>query len=113
MCLAIWAASHIKEAIMGEVEPRLKKLVKDGPYQFIRHPVYLGITIALFGSTFELKSWVGMIGTFVLFLPSEIYRARLEEKALQSKFGKEWEEYALRTGFLLPLRIQETLQTFL
>jgi protein-S-isoprenylcysteine O-methyltransferase Ste14 len=39
---------------------------------------------------------------FLLFLPSEIYRAKLEEKALESKFGSEWEDYTAQTGFFLP-----------
>ena len=103
MGLVVWAAAHIKGAFMGEVEPRLDVLVQDGPYRHIRHPVYLGMTIALAGIPVALRSWLGLIGVLVLFLPSEIYRARLEEKALWRQFGSEWEKYAARTGFILPL----------
>jgi protein-S-isoprenylcysteine O-methyltransferase Ste14 len=104
MFLIVWAAIHIKEAFLGEVEPRLDILVQDGPYRFVCHPVYLGMTIALVGATVTLRSWPGMIGVFLLFLPSEIYRARLEEKALARKFGSEWENYAAQTGFILPCK---------
>jgi protein-S-isoprenylcysteine O-methyltransferase Ste14 len=102
MAMVIWAAAHIKGALAGMVEPRLNVLVKDGPYKFVRHPVYLGMTIALVGATVALRSWPGLIGVFHLFLPSEIYRARLEEKALARKFRSEWENYAAQTGFILP-----------
>lgn len=102
MSLVIWAATHIKGAFLGEVEPRLNLIVKDGPYRVVRHPVYLGMTIALLGVTVSLRSWPGLIGVFLLFLPSEIYRARLEEKALARKFGSNWENYAAQTGFILP-----------
>lgn len=102
MALVIWAAVHIKKAFMGEVEPRLDVLVRDGPYRFVRHPVYLGMTIALAGLTVVLRSWLGLIGVFLLFLPSEVYRAKLEEKALAFKFGSELENYAAQTGFILP-----------
>jgi len=102
MSPALWATIHIKEAILGEVEPRLDVLVKDGPYRFVRHPVYLGMTVALLGATIALRSWLGMIGVLILFLPSEIYRARLEDKALFLKFGSEWMKYATQTGFILP-----------
>jgi protein-S-isoprenylcysteine O-methyltransferase Ste14 len=102
MSLVVWAAIHIREAFLGEVKPRLDVLVRDGPYRFVRHPVYLGMTIALLGLAVALRSWPGLIGVFLLFLPSEIYRARLEEKALARKFGSEWENYAAQTGFILP-----------
>jgi protein-S-isoprenylcysteine O-methyltransferase Ste14 len=36
-------------------------------------------------------------------LPSEIYRAKLEEKALAQKFRAEWENYSKKTGFILPI----------
>lgn len=100
--LVIWSAMHIKEAFLGEVEPKLDVLIKSGPYQFVRHPVYLGMTIALTGLPIALRSWPGLIGVFLLFLPSEIYRAKYEEKALKSKFGSEWDDYAAQTGFMLP-----------
>jgi protein-S-isoprenylcysteine O-methyltransferase Ste14 len=103
MSLVLYAALYIKGAFLGEVEPRLKVLVKDGPYRMVRHPVYLGMTIALAGIPVSLRSWAGLIGVLVLFLPSEIYRAKLEEKALSNMFGSEWDIYAAQTGFILPL----------
>jgi protein-S-isoprenylcysteine O-methyltransferase Ste14 len=102
MSLVVWAAVYIKRAFLGEVEPRLEILVQNGPYRLIRHPVYLGMTIALAGLTIALRSWLGLIGVFLLFLPSEVYRARLEEGALLHKFGGKWENYTARTGFILP-----------
>jgi protein-S-isoprenylcysteine O-methyltransferase Ste14 len=103
MALVGWAAFYIKEAISGEVEPRLELLVKEGPYRFVRHPVYLGMTIAFIGVAFAFRSVPGLIGVFVLLLPTEIYRAKLEEKALAQKFGAEWEKYSKQTGFILPI----------
>lgn len=102
IALVIWAAAYIKGAFLGEVEPRLDVLVRDGPYRFVRHPVYLGMTIALAGLTVALRSWLGLISVFLLFLPSEVNRAKLEEKALACKFGSEWDNYAAQRGFILP-----------
>lgn len=107
MALVLWATWHIREAFLGEVEPRLEVLVQDGPYRLLRHPVYLGMTVALAGLTLTTRSWPGLVGVFLLFLPSEIYRARLEENALFRKFGEEWEEYADQTGFFLPFSGRE------
>lgn len=102
MALVVWAAVHIREAFLGRVHPRLGELIQSGPYRFARHPVYLGMTIALAGVAISLRSWPGLIGVFLLFLPSEVYRARLEEKALLREFGARWKDYAHRTGFMLP-----------
>ena len=103
MALVVWAATHIKGAFLGEVEPRLEGLVQSGPYRFVRHPVYLGMTIALAGVPISLRSWPGLMCVFLLFLPSELYRAKLEDRALLQKFGETWKGYARRTGFILPL----------
>lgn len=102
IALVIWSAIHIRGAFLGEIEPKLDVLVQNGPYRFVRHPVYLGMTIAFTGIPIALRSWLGLIAVFLLFLPSEIYRAKLEEKALESKFGSEWEDYTAQTGFFLP-----------
>jgi protein-S-isoprenylcysteine O-methyltransferase Ste14 len=104
MALASWAAIHIKEAILGEVEPRLSALVTSGPYKFIRHPVYLGITTALLGSTVTVRSWLGFLIVVLFFLPSVIYRAHQEERALANKFPSEWNKYATQTRFMFPMR---------
>ena len=42
-------------------------------------------------------SLLGILITLFLVIPSVIYRARLEEKALADRFGKEWEAYQERT----------------
>ncbi|MDT8307519.1 MAG: isoprenylcysteine carboxylmethyltransferase family protein [Anaerolineae bacterium] len=102
MALVLWAAYHLRGAFLGEVEPVLDSLVQDGPYRLVRHPVYLGMTVAFAGATIAMRSWLGLLAVFLLFLPSEVYRARLEEAALRSKFGDEWERYAAQTGFMLP-----------
>ncbi len=102
MLVVIWSAFHLREAFLGEVEPTRKDLVRSGPYKFVRHPVYLGMTIALAGAAISLRSWLGLITVFCAFLPSEVYRAKLEEEALQKRYGAEWEAYARETGFLLP-----------
>lgn len=100
--LMVWAAVYNKGAVLGEVRPQLDLLVRNGPYRFVRHPLYLGKTIALLGAAIILRSWPGLLAVFLLFLPSEIYRARVEEEALARKFGSEWENYAAQTPFFVP-----------
>jgi protein-S-isoprenylcysteine O-methyltransferase Ste14 len=103
MAIVIWAVWHLKKGILGGIEPENEILIKTGPYKYIRHPVYLGMTIAMLGIPVAFESWIGLLSVLIVFLPSEIYRAKLEEKALSSKFGKEWDEYKRESGFFFPL----------
>jgi protein-S-isoprenylcysteine O-methyltransferase Ste14 len=102
MAVVAWAAVYLRSAFVGEVEPKLNVLVRNGPYRLVRHPVYVGMTTALLGAAVTLRSGLGMIGTLLLFLPTEIYRARQEDEALARRFGGEWRDYASQTGFMLP-----------
>jgi len=104
MAIIIWAVYHLKKGILGGIEPENDVLVKTGPYKCIRHPVYLGMTIAMLGIPVAFESWIGLLAVLIFFLPTEIYRAKSEEKALSGKFGKEWDEYKRETGFFLPVK---------
>jgi protein-S-isoprenylcysteine O-methyltransferase Ste14 len=79
------------------------KLVKDGPYRYVRHPQYLGIYCIAVGL---LLMWPTFL-TLVMFpvLVGMYYRlARREEKDLEAKFGEEYLRYKKRTGMFLPIR---------
>ncbi len=98
----IWAAMYLKKAISGLISPRLEYIVTGGPFKYSRHPVYFGMMVAMFGVAISLRSWLGLVAVLLLFLPSEIHRARLEEKELSRKFGKDWIDYVNKTSFFLP-----------
>jgi len=102
LAVVLWALFHLRSGITGGIEPKLDAFVRGGPYRFVRHPIYLGWAVALVGLAVALRSWAGLLGVFLLYLPSVIWRAKLEERALARRFGSAWEEYVERTGFLLP-----------
>lgn len=97
-----WSTLVARNAVLGEIEPRSDKLIRTGPFALIRHPMYLGFSIALLGVAVSARSWPGMVCLFLLFLPSAIFRARREERALAARFGEQWRDYAARVPFLLP-----------
>ena len=100
----IWAWFYLKRAIAGMIQPRLNNLVTNGPYKYCRHPVYFGMTISFIGMAFALRSWLGLLAVLIIFLPSEIYRAKLEEKSLSEKFGEDWTTYKNNTSFFIPIK---------
>ncbi|MFQ5944379.1 MAG: methyltransferase family protein [Anaerolineales bacterium] len=76
------------------------RLVRHGPFAFIRHPMYLGIWLVLLGLTLLYRTWAPLV-LLVIFLP--LYRrAQREEAALAATFGEEWQIYSARVPMFLP-----------
>jgi len=67
------------------------RLVTHGPYTIVRHPMYLGLMLAAFGSLLIYQTWTTAM--FVIFVPFLLLRARREEQALAAEFGEQWQEY--------------------
>jgi len=93
---------YLKDGFFGETEPKLDQLIVDGPYRFCRHPQYLSFFVMILGIDLMFRSFIGVFYTFILSIPSAIYRATIEDKLLREKFGKEWDNYADKVGFLFP-----------
>jgi protein-S-isoprenylcysteine O-methyltransferase Ste14 len=103
MALFAWAVVHLREVFLGTVEPVSERLVTGGPYRWVRHPLYLSMLVMASGLALALRSQWGLACVVLLFAPTGVWRARLEEKALSAKFGQQWVDYASRTRFLLPM----------
>lgn len=93
---------YLRSGFFGETEPKLDFLITKGPYGFCRHPQYLSFIIIILGIDLMFRSLIGLVFTFALSIPSMFYRAKIEDKLLRDKFGKEWENYADKVGFLFP-----------
>ena len=102
MILFAWGVAYLKKVFLGYVEPKSDTLITSGPYRFARHPVYLGMVISAIGLTIGLRSLWAVLAVLLLLVPTGIYRARLEERALARKFGVEWDNYSRRTYFMFP-----------
>ena len=97
--LLLYVTYYLRSGFLGEVEPNLEHLVTAGPYRWCRHPLYLSFMLIILGLDLMFGSPAGILVTLLFALPSMIYRARLEEKALADRFGEEWEAYKERTRF--------------
>jgi protein-S-isoprenylcysteine O-methyltransferase Ste14 len=77
------------------------KVVTDGPYRRVRHPMYTAFLI-YFLSWFLISTSLLFIIVWLLFLFTLIARMPKEEEMLITQFGEEYREYMKRTGRLLP-----------
>jgi len=78
-----------------------QRLVTDGVYSHVSHPLYLGEISRNLGFALILSSLYGFVVVLVgsLFLP---FRIQIEERMLLEEFGREYEEYKRRTKKLIP-----------
>ena len=77
------------------------KLVKDGLYKHIRHPLYLGEILRNLGLVVIFSSVYGMLIVLLasIFL---LFRIEIEEKMLIGVFGEEYKKYKRSTKRLIP-----------
>lgn len=97
--VVLWIGSMINLGPSLRVLPGADRLVARGFYKRLRHPMYLGISLTLFGLLLASGSILGMAYLFAVVLPLNIVRARLEERALAEKFGEVYRVYRQSTLF--------------
>lgn len=73
------------------------RIVRDGLYQYLRHPSYTGYLLGNLGLGVAFSNWLSMVIIFVPILAASLYRIRVEEDALFEKFGDEYFQYASST----------------
>jgi protein-S-isoprenylcysteine O-methyltransferase Ste14 len=76
------------------------QLVTNGPFAFVRHPMYTGLILAALGSLLVYLTWTTLF--FTICAPMIAVRARREEEALATEFGDQWQEYCKRVPAFFP-----------
>ena len=96
--LAIYALLRLGRSFSIMAEAR--RLVTDGPYARVRHPLYLAEEIAAIGLFLQFLSvWTAML--FVVQFAFQLRRMANEERVLRDTFP-EYAAYAERTPRLIP-----------
>ncbi len=82
-------------------DDRGHKVCTTGPYRYVRHPMYVGVILALFCFPLALGSLFAFIPAFLIFILF-ILRTSLEDKTLQEELPG-YKEYAKKVRYrLLP-----------
>jgi protein-S-isoprenylcysteine O-methyltransferase Ste14 len=75
-------------------------LVTDGPYRYIRHPIYAGICLLTLAGAVAHRSWTG--GLFGgLILAGAVLRIACEEILVQARYP-EYAQYKAATWRMIP-----------
>ena len=87
--LRIWAAGHLEKS---------REVTTSGPYQFTRHPLYVGSSIMALGVAAGCRSVVVAV-VVGLYMATTITAAiRSEEAFLRERFGDAYDAYAESRG---------------
>ena len=93
MALRVWAAGYLEKG--GE-------LCTDGPYRYVRHPLYLGSLLAALGFAVMINAVWGWAAVLPLFLALYGIQVLSEERHLAAKYGATHADFAASVPVLLP-----------
>jgi protein-S-isoprenylcysteine O-methyltransferase Ste14 len=93
VAVRMWASGHIKKD---------RVLATDGPYAYVRHPLYVGNILLGIGFSLASGLWWSLplyVLILIIFYPPAIRR---EDDKLHRLFEKDWEIWRSKTRALIP-----------
>lgn len=99
--LRTWAAAYLQSEVVHDWKLHGEGLVADGPYRYVRNPLYLGgVLIAIgFGMAASRLGFVVMAGGLILFYCRLIAR---EESLLSETQGESYRQFLKAVPRLVP-----------
>jgi len=102
LCFAVWGRMHLGKYWSGRITLKENhRVIQTGPYAWVRHPIYSGLILALFGTAITLGTISAFAG-FAFMLISFVRKLKIEETWLRYQFGAEYEAYQNRVKALIP-----------
>ncbi len=107
--ILLWSAFLLRRRLIHPTPS--DQLMRTGPFQWVRHPMYLGGIVGAFG--FSLASSSLLATVYSLLQVVVLYTlAVTEELDLKNRFGTEYEAYCRTTPRLFPFpRVRESQET--
>lgn len=100
--LVAWAYVTMCGYWSGDISRRGDhRVVQEGPFALVRHPVYAGFLLGVFGGALALADpLVGVAA--IVSVPLMRGRARAEERFLEEALGDAYREYRRRVPMFVP-----------
>ena len=86
------------EKPLGRTEP----FVAQGPYRYVRHPLYLGVILLVLGWWLLLDYNFLLVSAILLLLWFNFVVAPFEEEELVAMFGEQYEQYSKEVPRIIP-----------
>lgn len=78
------------------------RLIRHGPYRYLRHPSYTGALLAFYGLAVGLGNVLSLLAIVLPVTWAFLRRIRVEEATLTQAFPREYPDYAAHSWRLLP-----------
>jgi protein-S-isoprenylcysteine O-methyltransferase Ste14 len=75
-------------------------LIRTGPYEYVRHPIYTGLLLAFAGVAVAIGQWRGLLALAFAFT-AFVIKSRIEEGRMRATFA-EYADYSRHTRALIP-----------
>ena len=100
---SIYSFGFLRTARIPEVFPVKyeRKLIKEGIYSIIRHPLYLSELCIILGN-FLISGVLSLLLFFLIWILILPHLLRWEEEGLIQRFGEEYMEYKRKVGGIIP-----------
>ncbi len=93
LSLMLWARLALREQWHGQAAIRSgHELIREGPYRFVRHPIYSGLALALMG-TVALRGDAAACAGLVAVLVALRLKVEAEDRLLSAHFGERFASY--------------------
>jgi protein-S-isoprenylcysteine O-methyltransferase Ste14 len=96
-----WATAYLRDEVVHDTVVRTEGLVADGPYRYMRNPLYLGTQLLMLGMALATSR----LGAILLIVGGGVIHLRLigrEEAALAAAQGEPFRAYCARVPRFLP-----------
>jgi len=101
--LLVWVHVHLGKNFSPHILIRAhQKMIQDGPYRLVRHPMYSAFIIFNIGVMIASANWLIALTWGIGLFVTLVYRIPREEQALILKFGEVYVKYKRQTGLLAP-----------
>ena len=102
LAFAIWARVHLGGNWSGTVTVKQgHELIRSGPYAYVRHPIYTGLTTALLGTTLASATVHAALGLAII-VAAFLRKSRIEERFMRETFPGEYQRYSAEVPALIP-----------
>jgi protein-S-isoprenylcysteine O-methyltransferase Ste14 len=101
LATCIWEFARSGRGTLSPADPP-KELVVRGLYRYVRNPMYLSVTLIVFGELLLTRSLPLFWYWLIWFIGANLFVIGYEEPNLRRRFGASYDRYTAEVGRWLP-----------